>query len=164
MNNKKILILRTCSFDKFNVFIDFLSEHIDLDNSTIVIQDNLDSKEQVQNSNKFKFIYIEPKKISFLDGWKIFSIFKYEKVIIPLNSFSLKENLNLLFFSLFAISKKYFIYNPSFTYKKYNYFQILFLTVFLEIFSWLVLFLGYLPFVILKKLKEYSLKFRSFYL
>jgi hypothetical protein len=147
MKNKKKLILRTIPLSKFQCFIKEISLQQDLENCDILIQkDCIDSIEFPDI--KVNFILIEPGPFNFFKGLKYFSFLKYDKIIVPVNNYDLEHYSNLLFFILPILSKEYLIFYPDLSFEKYSYLSVLFITIVIEIISWIAL-LFILPFYLL---------------
>jgi hypothetical protein len=148
-HKNNILILRTIPIDKFGLFISkfYKINKKNKNNYSILVQTGskkniiktLENRNDI-DLNNFTFIEINAKKMNFWKGLSYFSFFKYDKIIVPINSFELEDYSNIFFFILPIFSKKYYFYYPDFSYTYFNYFRFL-IQIFLYSFINIIIFI-----------------------
>lgn len=153
MKKEKILILRTIPFANFQYFINEISKEYDLNDCDILIQEDLKGKLDL-NIDNINYTYIKPGPFNFFRGLKYFSIFKYDKVLIPVNNYDFEYYVNILFFILPIVSKSYIVFYPDLTSDKYSYIKMFMLTFILECISWILLVIVF-PFYLIYILYDY---------
>jgi len=150
MNEKKGLILRTIPINKFNNFLIECNKKNDINNYDLLIQENV--IKEIDNKYNLNFKIISAGKFNLIRGIRYFSFFKYDNVIIPVNTYELEEYANLLFFCLPIMARKrYIIIYPDYSQIELNYLHLIFrLMIYsiVEFFIFIILILA-IPFLFL---------------
>jgi len=150
MNEKNGSILRTIPVNKFNSFLIECNKKYNINNYDLLIQENV--IKDIDNKYNLNFKIISAGKFNLIRGLKYFSFFKYDNVIIPVNTFELEEYANLLFFSLpIMANNKYIIIYPDNSQIELDYLNLIFKLIvysIVEIIIFIILILA-IPFLFL---------------
>lgn len=149
MNKKKGLILRSIPITKYNYFLEEINKQLNIIGFDLLVQYEIVN--QIENKYNLNYIIVKKGKLNLIKGFKYLSIFKYDMVIIPVNAYEIENYVNLLFFVLPIVSKKYCIVYPDLEYRTLNFAEFIFklLLYFIAEIAVFFILIAVLPFLVI---------------